>query len=358
MKIERRDVCIERQGKASIHQLELMLETGQESKESKLPIVFLPGYGNGAAIFATAWHHWAANASIYTEVHGRRLLAVDLLGNYASSRPSWTPGLDVKKAEEWFVEALEAWREAVSLEKMVLLGHSIGGIVACSYAERYPQRVDLLLLLSPAGVPREPADYSRKLRQAPVRVRFAMGLWARGWAPHDGLRLLPSRRGKRLAGWAAKRWVKNAAIDVAALGDYIYYGLTEGAKSGERCIAALLNPGAWGKLPLCDRIPKLKVPRVEFIYGEVDWMDARHGNAVAEACRSDSASATWVQLVPRAGHYPHLENVEGFSAALQAALARDGQTWGVAEIPHGFADRFSGPNLPPWRNWEGYDFGR
>jgi cardiolipin-specific phospholipase len=55
---------------------------------------------------------------------------------------------------------LESWRESVGVEKMVLVGHSLGGYLASAYAVRYPDRVSGLVLVSPAGIPHGP-DYKR-----------------------------------------------------------------------------------------------------------------------------------------------------------------------------------------------------
>jgi pimeloyl-ACP methyl ester carboxylesterase len=66
----------------------------------------------------------------------------------------------VARAEHFFISSLEEWRKSVGVEKMILVGHSLGGYLASAYTVRYPERVSGLILVSPAGIPRGP-DYKR-----------------------------------------------------------------------------------------------------------------------------------------------------------------------------------------------------
>lgn len=51
------------------------------------------------------------------------------------------------------VERLRAFADAMHLQRMHLVGHSMGGHIAGVFAARYPQRVASLSLISSAGVP-------------------------------------------------------------------------------------------------------------------------------------------------------------------------------------------------------------
>lgn len=71
----------------------------------------------------------------------------------------------VQEAESFFVDSLEQWRERKGLEKMTLVGHSLGAYFSVAYALRYPTRVSKLVLLSPAGVPRDPNNTTMPSRE-------------------------------------------------------------------------------------------------------------------------------------------------------------------------------------------------
>ena len=61
-----------------------------------------------------------------------------MVGFGRSSRPLFSS--DGLEAEQQLVRSIEAWRKEMKLEKMILLGHSMGGFLAASYAIKYPDR--------------------------------------------------------------------------------------------------------------------------------------------------------------------------------------------------------------------------
>ena len=93
----------------------------------------------------------------------------------------------------------------MGIERMVLAGHSVGGHSAFAYAERHPERVERLVLISPAGVPRPPKDFDPKgNRDKPLLFQLAFSLWERGYSP-----LSMVRTG---AGWGPGRWLVNSYV--------------------------------------------------------------------------------------------------------------------------------------------------
>lgn len=87
------------------------------------------GFGGGVGL-------WIRNLDALSR--SRPVHAFDLLGFGRSSRPPFPT--DAELAEDQSVTSIEQWRQTVGLERMILLGHSLGGYLATSYAIRYPDR--------------------------------------------------------------------------------------------------------------------------------------------------------------------------------------------------------------------------
>jgi pimeloyl-ACP methyl ester carboxylesterase len=57
----------------------------------------------------------------------------------ATQKLSWCP-------RRYFVDGIEDFRVEIGAEKLVLLGHSLGGYLCTAYSERHPDRVEQLIL--------------------------------------------------------------------------------------------------------------------------------------------------------------------------------------------------------------------
>lgn len=106
-------------------------------------VVLLHGIGSGAA-------SWVRQLEGLGERF--RVLAWDAPG-YGDSTPVTAAGdalEDALKAGD-YADSLEAWLDALDIGHCVLVGHSLGAIMAGAFAARAPMRVDGLMLLSPAA---------------------------------------------------------------------------------------------------------------------------------------------------------------------------------------------------------------
>ncbi len=66
------------------------------------------------------------------------------------------------------VADIERIRRLLGQEKLILLGHSFGGFLAAMYAAEFPERVDALILVAPAGVlvlPDSGVDFFGEIRK-------------------------------------------------------------------------------------------------------------------------------------------------------------------------------------------------
>lgn len=91
---------------------------------------------HGLGGFAESWRHTASALAPYS-----RVIAVDLpgFGQSAKPRAPYTLG--------FFAEAVGALLRALALERVSLVGHSLGAAVAVAFACRHPDRVDRLAIL-------------------------------------------------------------------------------------------------------------------------------------------------------------------------------------------------------------------
>lgn len=81
------------------------------------------------------------------------------------------------KADD-YAQALEGFLKAAGVTRCALVGHSLGGLMAAAHARRHPQRLERLLLVSPAqgyGAADRRADGAR-VRGERLRALHAQGL--------------------------------------------------------------------------------------------------------------------------------------------------------------------------------------
>ncbi|MGZ2747176.1 alpha/beta fold hydrolase [Burkholderia stagnalis] len=143
-------------------------EAGAQHAGQAHPVVLLHGIGSGAASWVRQLDALGAS---------RRVLAWDAPGYGAS-----TPVHGASPVAADYAAALGAWLDALGIERCVLVGHSLGAIVAGGFARALPARVAGLLLISPAGgygsAPAETRDARRDARLAMLTELGPAGLAA------------------------------------------------------------------------------------------------------------------------------------------------------------------------------------
>jgi len=195
-----------------------------------------------------------------------------------------------------YVDRLAAFVEALDLRSFVLLGHSMGGIVAGRFAARVPDRLRGLILsctlLGRAQAPGTPLAEGYRARLADLETLPAAEYGARRArsmaAPDCDPAILA-----RLAGIAAET-------------------RRDGLEAAMRVIAEADNADALSRV----RVPVLAVT------GALDRTATRDLTDAVVAALSDGGNAPDTAEIPGAGHAPYLEDAVAYNAALSGFLSR------------------------------------
>ena len=129
------------------------------------PLVLLHGRGGSA----TAWF-----PLLPALARAHRVLAVDLPGFGASSGFRFSGGVDAARA--FFAEPIAAWLAAEGIAGPVLVGHSLGGLVALELALGGVQPAAIVLIGSMGVGPEMTSPARLFFRAGPERLARALGL--------------------------------------------------------------------------------------------------------------------------------------------------------------------------------------
>jgi len=213
------------------------------------------------------------------------------------------------------------------------------------------------VLLSPAGVPRDPnttepsrevtddqsseADYvsvddaqlatKAKVEEIRSEQRYQgrrqgrmwkvfTYLWEEGWSPFQVVRSAMWYGPILVGKYASRRFSGFTEEEVREMHDYIL-NITLAKGSGEYCISHILAPGAHARMPLVDRVAALKIP-VTFAYGDSDWMDPEGGAKAIENLAAAGNTQSRLYTVKHAGHHLYLDNPGAVNRLLVKELDR------------------------------------
>jgi pimeloyl-ACP methyl ester carboxylesterase len=190
------------------------------------PIVFVHG-------FAADHHHFAPQAAHFA---GRyRTVAVDLRGHGRSDAPAG------EYTMEGFADDVAFVCEALGLERPVVVGHSMGGVISSLVAQRHPQLVGGLVVVDSAIVPRPElvgalVGWADMMRQPDYRERLREVSDA-FFSPYDD----PVRtRGIQDGMLAPQHVLVSSAEHLGGFVERAVAGFDEEVVGGWRCPAALI----------------------------------------------------------------------------------------------------------------------
>ncbi|TYZ69381.1 hypothetical protein PybrP1_010240 [[Pythium] brassicae (nom. inval.)] len=284
--------------------------------KSPKTLVLVHGFAAGNALWACVRlaAFFAPNLEFLAKTFD--VYAIEWVGTGRSDRPDFA-SYEQEAADSIFVNGIEEWRKEVQLEKFFLCGHSMGAMFASSYAVRFPDQVEHLVLVSPAGVGALPPPSPQSLF-----IRFFRFLWNLRLTPMSVIRyagplgpaLLRFIAAARVSVMPESSCIKRGLIPVETLAEYWYHNWAL-KSSGEIAMHTHLHPGVFARKPLSKMLTPatIKIP-ITFMYGGgPDWMDS-----VAE----NFAGHQRVQVlkVPLAGHQVFMDNVEAFNSMLTDVL--------------------------------------
>ncbi|CAH2922095.1 MAG: Hydrolase, alpha/beta fold family [uncultured Paraburkholderia sp.] len=235
-----------------------------------LPLVLLHGIGSGAASWVQQFEALGAS---------RRVLAWDAPG-YGES----TPVAAASPAASDYASVLGEWLAALHIERCVLVGHSLGAIIAGAFAANHPERA-AGLLLSPAG---GYGAASAEVREARRDQRLAMlnELGPQGFADKRSANMLSAQASDEARAWV--RWNMSRVIP---------HGYAQATH-------LLANADLAADLARCKG-------RVNVAVGADDTI------TTPAACeRLALAAGTPLQVVPRAGHAGYIEAGAAYNAII------------------------------------------
>lgn len=208
--------------------------------------------------------------------------------------------MDLKK----LVADLDALRRELKQEKLVLVGHSFGGILSMMYAREHPERIAALALIDSGG----PTLQAVPKFNANLEARFTDEEKARvkEWSDAERRKLNPKRavleitKAKTPAYFAdrAKASLLMDSMDEQTFNDGVFWAVVM------QMMALDLRAG----------LEKVKAP-VLVIHGKQDPLES-----------GDEVHATFpgsqFVLIDNAGHFPWLEQPDKVYAPLEAFLAK------------------------------------
>jgi pimeloyl-ACP methyl ester carboxylesterase len=259
-----------------------------------VPLLLLHGFGNEAHI----WDDFAPAVAPYY-----RTLALDHRGHGDSA---WAA--DGRYEHEVLVDDVEAVTAALGIERLVLVGHSLGGRVATLFAGRHPERLAGLVLVDigpevdargatrivlDVGSSRTPSFASIEEYAGALSLAYPAG------RPDSLLRM--ARHGLRRRADGRYELKMDPALRGGA-------GASRDADAQVRSHAS--EQAQW------EALRRVRCPALVVRGAASDILSAETAERMVEEALADARLA----VVPRAGHSVMTDNPEGFEQALAGFL--------------------------------------
>lgn len=291
----------------------------------------------------------------------------------------------LKQLEDFYCGAIDLWRKASGIDKIdYLVGHSYGGYWSGSYAVRYPDNFQNLVLLSPVGVERHfhavtndllnegtPVEDSESLVSLkptldPTSFNFLSRIpilgakhvknwyyvqpflprllkWMGPWGVQKYyemwyLKLFKINKVINSLGGGAKIFqsdndlVYGTNTEVRLIIEYLYNTTAQGSNS-DIYIKHLLTPSTVSKWPLYDKyLEFFKIghkfrddQKITIAYGQFDFMNSEAGEKLVELIKENMVTPQNAKVVSikEGGHNLYIDNPFDTNSLLQLIVCED-----------------------------------
>ncbi len=240
-------------------------------------VVFVHGLGGSIAA-------WALNLPAFAEQF--RICALDLVGAGDSAKPE--TDYSVSALTDFLARFLDALGS--DWQQVSIVGHSLGGAVALTFAQRYPDRVQKLVLIDSAGLGSEIDPVVLSLihsepTQEHIRAELAC-------------------------------FFSNADLAQQALIDQIYQQRTQPG-ANEALVATSEAAFGGGRQHIDLRETLAAFPRPILIV----WGAADEVIPVTHAQEAQRAAQSRVEVFANCGHCPHIEHSDTFNQLVRTFLS-------------------------------------
>lgn len=233
---------------------------------------------------------------------GYRVIALDLPGYGKSDKPA-----SFSYTMEAMADVVREFIRARGIERPILVGHSMGGQTALSFAIRFPGELEALVLTAPAGFEEFSRSEKEWFRKA-VTVRFIKrtseyGVWG-------------SVRRANFQRWRPEHeWLIEERVRLSASPEFESY-----AYANVKTISGLAENDF-----VRASLGKIKAPTV-IVFGERDALIPNpfmHGGSTAAIMEYGHTNIAGSKLVPLAGcgHMVQMDCAQGYNAAVLAFLS-------------------------------------
>ena len=228
------------------------------------------------------------------------VVAPDLLGHGQSAKPRGDYSLGAHAA------TLRDLFDALDIRRATLIGHSFGGGIAMQFAYMFRERCARLVLVSSGGLGREVSI----LLRAPTLpgAEFALPLLSASWL----------RQGAESAGRFLSRIGVRSSPDIEEMWrGYVSLGDAHARRAFVATVRSVVDPGgqtvsALQKLAVLADLPVL------LVWGARDRLIPSWHGVLAHQAWPGSR----LEVFPRAGHFPHLDDPERFAALIRDFVPR------------------------------------